>query len=167
MRVLIIVLVILISVNLTALAQIRSTTNPITNIRENNPNKISVMEKDEPFTKAISTTHRIKPGEKLNIQNLNGSIKFVGWNKNYVKITAIKKAFRNCCDLGKIHMVLSTLAGLNIKTVNISDDVRARIDYVINIPRNTSIGTILSQGDVKFRNLPDNVINKTRRLSHK
>jgi len=166
MRALIIVLVILISVNLAALAQIRSV-NPSTKLRENNPNKISMMEKDEPFTKTISTNFKIKPGEKLNIHNLNGSIKFVGWNKNYVKITAIKKVFRNCCDLSKIHMVLSTLQGLNIKTVNISDDVRARIDYVINIPMNTSIGNILSQGNVKFRNLPANVINNTRRLSNR
>jgi len=167
MRVIIVMLIVLISLNLNALSQIRSAANSSTNLRENNSNKISVMEKDEPFTKAISANCKIKPGEKLNIQNLNGSIKFIGWNKNYVKITAIKKTFRNCCDLSKIHMVLSTLKGLNIKTVNISDDVRARIDYVINVPKNTSIGDILSQGDVKFRNLPDNVINKTRRLSNK
>ena len=167
MRVLIVMLIVLICINLNALSQIRSISNSSTKLRENNSNKISVMEKEEPFTKAISTNYKIKPGEKLNIQNLNGSIKFVGWNKNYVKITAIKKAFRNCCDLSKIHMVLSTLKGLDIKTVNISDDVRARIDYVINIPKNTSIGDILSQGDVKFRNLPDNVINNTRRLSNR
>ena len=166
MRVLIVVIVVLISINLTALAQVRPAHSN-SNLRENISNKISVMEKNEPFTKVISTNYEIKPGEKLNIYNLNGSIKFVGWNKNYVKITAIKKAFINCCDLSDIHMVLSTLNGLNIKTVNISNDMRAGIDYIINIPKNTSIGDIITQGDVKFKNLPESVINNTRRLSNR
>jgi len=166
MRVLIVVLIVLISLNLTALAQVRSV-NSNTNLRENIPNQISAMEKEGPYTKSISANYVIKPGEKLNIYNLNGSIKFVGWNKDYVKITAIKKSFVNCCDLSEIHMVLSTLKGLNIKTVNISNDVRAGIDYIINIPRNTSIGDIVTQGDVKFRNLPNSVINEARRLSNR
>jgi len=63
-----------------------------------------------------------------------------------------------------IHMVLSNLKGLNIKTVNTSDDLRAKIDYVIHVPQNTLIGDILSQGDVKFRNLPKNIVNNSRRL---
>ena len=166
MRALIVVIVVLISINLSALGQVRQV-HSITNLRENITNKISVMEKDKPFTKVISTNYEIKPGEKLNIYNLNGSIRFVGWNKNYVKITAIKKAFTNCCDLSDIYMVLSTLNGLNIKTVNISNDMRAGIDYIINIPKSASIGDILTQGDVKFRNLSDSVINNTRRLSNR
>lgn len=164
MRVLIVVLVVLVSLNLSALSQTRPL-NHNTKLRENMPNKISVMERTEPFTKSISTNYEIKPGEKLNIYNLNGSIRFVGWNKNYVKITAVKKAFINCCDLSDIHIVLSTLNGLNIKTVNTSNDVKAGIDYKIYIPKDTLIGEILTQGDVKFRNLPDSVISNTRRLS--
>ena len=166
MRIIIVVLVFLISLNLTALSQVQRLHSN-NNLRENITNKISVMEGAEPYTKAISTNYKIKPGEKLNIYNLNGSIRFVGWNKNYVKITAIKKAFINCCDLSDIHMVLSTLNGLNIKTVNTSNDVRAGIDYIINIPKDTLIGDILTQGDVKFKNLPDSVINKTRRISNR
>ena len=166
MRVLIVVIVVLISINLTALAQVRPVHSN-TNLRENIPNKISVMERTEPFTKVISTNYEIKPGEKLNIYNLNGSIRFVGWNKNYVKITAIKKAIRNSFDLSDIHMVLSTLNGLNIKTVNISNDIRAGIDYIINIPKNTSIGDIVTQGDIKFKNLPESVINNIRRFSNR
>lgn len=166
MKVLIAVIVVLISINLTALAQVRPVHSN-TSLRENIPNKISVMERNEPFTKVISTNYKIKPGEKLNISNLNGSIRFVGWNKSYVKITAIKKAFINSYDLSDIHMVLSTLNGLNIKTVNISNDMRAGIDYIINIPKSASIGDIITQGDVKFRNLSDSVINNTRRLSNR
>lgn len=166
MRILIFVLVFLVSFNLSALSQIRPIQSN-TNLRENNPNKISIMENSEPYTKTINTKFEMKPGEKLNIQNSNGSIKFVGWNKNYVKITAIKKTYNNCCDLSKIHMVMSTLQGLNIKTVNVSNDVRAKIDYIIRIPKNTSIGDILTQGDVKFINLSSNVINNTRRLSNR
>jgi len=166
MRTLIIVLIVMVSLNITALSQARSV-NSNTRLRENMPSKISVMEKNVPFTKSISTNYEIKSGEKLNIYNPNGSIKFVGWNKNYVKITAIKRVFVNCCDLSKIHMVLSTLKGLNIKTVNVSDDAQARIDYIINIPENTSIGNVTSRGDVKFKNLPDYVVTNIRRLSNR
>ncbi len=156
----------MVSLNLAALSQARSL-NSNTCLRENIPSKISVMEKNVPFTKSISTKYVIKSGEKLNIDNPNGSIKFVGWNKNYVKITAIKRVFINCCDLGKIHMVLSTLKGLNIKTVNVSNDAQARIDYIINIPKNTSIGDITSRGDIKFKNLPDYVVTNIQRLSNR
>lgn len=166
MRVLIVVIVVLISINLTALTQVLPARSN-TNLRENTTNKISVMEKNEPFTKVISTNYQIKSGEKLNIYNLNGSIKFVGWDKNYVKIKAIKKVFKNSYDLSKIHMVLSTLKGLNIKTVNVSDDAKARIDYIINIPMNTSIGNVTSIGNIKFKNLPDYVVTNIRRLSNR
>ncbi len=166
MRVLIVVIVVLISINLTALAQVRPAHSN-TNLRESNPNKISRMENDGPYTKTISTKCEIRPGEKLNIYNLNGSIKFVGWNKNYVKIIAIKRTFINSYDLSEVYMVLSTLKGLNIKTVNNSNDMQAGIDYIINIPKNTSIGDIVTQGDVKFRNLPNRVINDARRLSNR
>jgi hypothetical protein len=166
MRVLIVVLIVLVSLNLTALSKARSV-NSSTILRENLSNKISVMERNIPFTKSISTKYEIKPGEKLNIYNPSGSVKFVGWNKNYVKVTAIKRVYVDSYDLSKIHMVLSTLKGLNIKTVNISDDTQARIDYIINIPKNTSIGSVTSRGNIKFRNLPDYVVTDIRRLANR
>ena len=166
MRDLIVLSIVMVSLNLTALSHSRSV-NSSSQLRENIPNRISVMERNVPFTKSIIANYEIKQGEKLNIYNPSGSIKFVGWNKNYVKITAIKRVFVDSYDLAKIHMVLSTLKGLNIKTVNVSDDAQARIDYIINIPKNTSIGKVISRGNIRFKNLPDYVVTNIRRLANR
>ena len=166
MKVLFIVLVFLISLNLTALSNERSI-NSNTNLRENISNKISIMENVEPYTRYINTTYAIRSDEKLNVYNMNGSIKFIGWDKNYVKITAVKKVFRNSCDLDCIQMTLNTMNGLIIETINISNDDRARIDYIINVPKNTIIGDILSNGNIQYENLPNKVLSNIRRLSNR
>ena len=166
MKVLIIVMVFLICLNLTALANI-SSHNSNTNLTENISYKFSVMEKNKAYTKSINTNYSIKPGEKLNVYNLNGSIKFIGWNKHYIKITAIKKVFNNCCDLNDIHMTLNTINGLTIETINNSKDGQAKIDYIINIPKDILIGEIFTRGDIKFKNLPNDILSNIRRLSNR
>ncbi|MEA2096975.1 MAG: hypothetical protein U9P73_09825 [Candidatus Cloacimonadota bacterium] len=164
MRVLILLLVFLLSFNLMALSHVNSM-NSNSDFIENTPNKISVLETNKPYTKSTITNYSIKSDQELNVYNLNGSVKFIGWNKHYIKITAIKKVFRKCCDLNDLHMMLNTINGLTIETINNSDDNRARIDYVINVPKNTLIGDIFSRGKIKLNNLPSDVINNTRRLS--
>ena len=166
MRVIFIVLVFLLSLNLLALANIGSH-NFNTNLTENISNKISVIEDIRSYTKSLNTNYSIKPGEKLNVYNLNGSIKFIGWNKHYIRITAIKKVFKNCCDLNDINMTLNTLNGLNIETINNSTDDRARIDYIINIPRNTIIGDIFTKRNIQYENLPKKALDNIKRLSNR
>ena len=164
MRVLILLLVFLLSFNLLALSQIRPMHSN-SDFIENRSHQISVMEDNEPYTNSTITNYVIKPDQELNVYNLNGSIKVVGWNKNFVKITAIKKVFRKCCNLEDLHMMLNTINGLTIETINNSDDGRARIDYVIYVPKNIIIGDIFTRGNIKFNNLPSDILNNTRRLS--
>ncbi len=164
MKVLILLLVFLVSFNLIALSQIRPMNTNFDFI-ENRHNQISVLENSKPFTKSTITNYVIKRNQELNVYNLNGSIKVIGWNKNYIKITAIKKVFRKCCDLDDLHMMLNTINGLTIETINNSDDNRAKIDYVINVPKDTIIGDMFTRKNIKFNNLPSNVLNNTRRLS--
>ena len=166
MRVLKLLVVVLLSSNLLALSQVRPK-NSNSNFRENKPNQISILKNNKPYTKSTITNYAIKSDQKLNVYNLNGSIKVIGWNKNYIKITANKKVFRKCCDLKDLHMTLNTINGLTIETINNSDDDRARIDYIINVPKNTLIGDIFSRGNIKFINLPSNILNNTRRLSNR
>ena len=164
MRILILLLVFLVSFNLMALSQI-SQMNTNSDFIENRRNQISVMENTKPFTKSTITNYVIKRNQELNVYNLNGSIKGIGWDKNYIKITAIKKVFRKCCDLDDLHMMLNTINGLTIETINNSDDIRAKIDYVINVPKNTIIGDMFTSGKIKLNNLSSDIINNTRRLS--
>ena len=161
MKVIVILLITLICLNLTALSQSRSMQSS-TKLRDNFSNRISTLGKSEPFT---STNYEIEPQEILNVYNHNGSVKIIGWNKDFVKITAIKKSFKRCCDLSRILMVLKTLQGLSIETVNTSDDQNAHIDYIINVPQNIVIGDIQSKSEVKFKNLPSSVVENFRRLA--
>ena len=164
MRVLILLLVFLLSFNLLALSHF-SSINSNSDFIENRSRQISVMEDNEPYTNFTITNYVIKPDQELNVYNLNGSIKVIGWNKNFFKITAIKKVFRKCCDLEDLHMMLNTINGLTIETINNSDDGRARIDYVIFVPKNTIIGDVFTRENIKFNNLPSDILNNTRRLS--
>lgn len=166
MKILILLLVLLISLNLTALANVR-LNNSNSNLTENISHKFSTIENRKAFTKSTNTNYSIKQGEKLNVYNLNGSIKFIGWNKQYIKITAIKKVFKNCCDLNDLHMTLNTLNGLTIETINNSHDSRARIDYIINVPKNILFGEIFTRGNIKFKNLPNDILGNIRRLSNR
>ena len=125
------------------------------------------MENCEPYTKQINTNYTIKFGEKLNVYNLNGSIKFIGWNRDYIKIIAVKRVFNNSSDLHDIHMTLNTLDGLTIETVNITNDTRARIDYIINVPKDIFIEEVYSTKSVIYKNLPNDIMNNARRLSHR
>ncbi len=164
MKILILVLVLLISLNLSALANVR-LSNSNSKLSENTSHKFSVIGNRKAYTKSLSTNYSIKAGEKLNVYNLNGSIKFIGWNKQHIKITAIKKVFRNCCDLNDLNMILNTLNGLTIETINNSHDNRARIDYIINVPRNIVLGEIFTRGNIKFKNLPNDIVDNIRRIS--
>jgi len=166
MKILMLVLVLLISLNLSALANVRSN-NSHSNLTENTSHKFSAFENRKAYTKSINTNYSIKQGEKLNVYNLNGSIKFIGWNKQHIKITAIKKVFRNCCDLNDLQMILSTLNGLTIETINDSNDDRARIDYIINVPKNILIGEVYTRDNIKFKNLPNDILDNIRRLSNR
>ena len=147
MRVLSLLVAFLLSFNLLALSHV-SPKNSNSDFRENKPNQITVLENNKPYTKSTITNYAIKSDQKLNVYNLNGSIKVIGWNKSYIKITANKKVFRKCCDLEDLHMTLNTINGLTIETINNSYDKRARIDYVINVPQNTLIGDMFTKGDI-------------------
>ena len=164
MRILTVVLVLFTSLNLTALSNEYSTYSTH-NLTENVSNKISDIVNSKPYTRSISTNHTIRTGQKLNVYNLNGSIKLIGWNKNYIQICACKKVFGNCSDLNNIQMTLNTLNGLNIETVNTSNDDCARIDYVIRVPKNTIIGEIFTRGNIKYKNLPNKMRSNIRKLS--
>ncbi len=166
MKIFTLLIIIIISFNLTALSNVRSI-NRISKISNNISSKLSFMERNKPYTKNICTNYTIKPGEKLSVYNVNGSIKFIGWSKDYIKITAIKKAYDNCNDLNDIHMTLCTLNGLNIETISMSKNCRARIDYVINVPKDTLFGEVYSKEKVEFKNLPKSTMSSILVLSHR
>jgi hypothetical protein len=166
MRVLIFFLIILISINLSASFNIPMNRTDF-NIAENFSNKVTFIKSNEPITKSIKTQYEIKPGEKLNIYNMNGCIKLIGWDEDHIKIVAIKIVYQNCKNLNDLHMTLDTLNGLNIETVNCLKDNRARIDYIINIPKDTLIGEIYSKKNILYKDLPDKILNNIRVLSNR
>jgi len=166
MKALTLLIILLVCLNLTALSN-TSSINRVPKITNQFSNKLSFIERNKPFTKNICTNYAIKPGEKLSVYNVNGSIKFIGWNKNYIKITAIKRTYHNCNYLNDIHMTLNTFNGLNIRTVSTSKDCRARIDYVINVPKDTLFGEVYSKEKIKFKNLPNDIMNNILVLSNR
>ena len=83
MKALTLLIILLVCLNLTALSN-TSSINRVPKITNQFSNKLSFIERNKPYTKNICTNYAIKPGEKLSVYNVNGSIKFIGWNKNYI-----------------------------------------------------------------------------------
>lgn len=159
------IFVILLTLNLSALSNIKSL-NKLSKVNDIFSNKLSVIKRQRIYTNNITTNYSIKHGEALNVYNAHGSIRFEGWDKSYVKITATKKTFKNCNELNNIHIALSTFNGLIIETVNAPDSC-AKIDYVINVPKDILIGEVYSTEKISFNNVSRDIRNNILKLSHR
>jgi len=153
------------SIGLAALST-SPQSSKVTTIHNNFSNKISSAQRQRIFTKNIVANYSIKPGETLNVYNPNGSIVFIGWNYDYIKVTAVKKAYTNYSELDNIHMTLNTIKGLSIETVH-SPDCCAKLDYVINVPKDIAIREVYSSKGVSYKNLSRAITKNVQRLSYR
>ena len=151
MKTLFLLIVTLLAVNLTGLrCPELDTRNVSTNHKKRNVTSTSFAEKS---TEIFTSRYKIKKGNTINVYNFKGSIKLIGWNRDYVEIKAVKNAqgYRN--DLEKIDILANSRNGLTIQTIDNTGNSKVIVNYTIRIPKSCIIGNIVTKGKISYKNL--------------
>lgn len=107
------------------------------------------------YKEDFAYNYTLKPGGRLYLESLNGSVEVTGWDQDKVEITGTKYASSE-----------STLKALRIEVVNTPDSIRVRTvtpsghrggmgaKYVLHIPRKTEIERVMtSNGRITLDNI--------------
>ena len=103
------------------------------------------------FTQEFHQTYALAAGGRVALANINGSVHISGWDRNEVKVDAVKYArSKKRLDEAKIVVDAST-DGVSIRTeypdhnLTFSDDDRvnpASVEYTLSVPRNARLDGI-------------------------
>src|SRR5262249_52131488 len=95
-------------------------------------------------------SYPLSPNGRVSVQNVSGSLRVTGWDRNEVHIDAVKHAkHRERLAEAEIKVV-NTADSINIKTQYPDNNVRgyneayegASVDYVISVPRGARLDSI-------------------------
>ena len=102
-------------------------------------------DRSDRFTENFSYSYDLKPGGRLSVENMNGSVEITGWDRDTVEITGVKYAATE--DL---------LRSMRIDVQSSADSVRIRTippgarrgnlgaRYTIKVPRKTELERVVS-----------------------
>lgn len=107
------------------------------------------------FTENFSYSHALKPGGRLSIENMNGSVEITGWDRDTVEITGVKYAATE-----------ELLRSIKIDVQPAADSIRIRTippsvrrgnmgaKYTIRVPRRVELERVVSSnGSVQTRDI--------------
>jgi DUF4097 and DUF4098 domain-containing protein YvlB len=112
-------------------------------------------ERSDRFSENFSQSYTMKPGARLSVENLNGSVEISGWDRDTIEVTGAKYAATE--DLLKATRIdiQQSADGVQIRTIRPSGphgNVGAR--YTIHVPRRVELDRIVSSnGHVEARDL--------------
>lgn len=112
-------------------------------------------ERSDRFSENFSHSYTLKPGARLSLENMNGSVEISGWDRDTVEITGAKYAATE--DLLKATRIdiQQSSDGIQIRTIRPSGlrgNGGAR--YTIRVPRRVELDRIVSSnGHVEARDL--------------
>jgi len=112
-------------------------------------------DRSDRFTENFSFSYSLKPGGRLSVENMNGSVEITGWDKDTVEITGVKYAATE--DMLKAIRidVQPSPDSVRIRTIRPSatrGNMGAR--YTIHVPRRTELERVTSSnGHVQTRDV--------------
>jgi DUF4097 and DUF4098 domain-containing protein YvlB len=79
----------------------------------------------------------VLPGGSFAIENVNGPVTIVGWDRDAVEIHAVKTASHAVADLLRVQIDVAATPGLvQVSTVDPHEDgVEVAVDYTVRVPR--------------------------------
>ena len=119
----------------------------------NNTFSLSAQNLTETFTRR----YFIEEGNKINVYNIKGSIKFIGWDRDYIEVTVFKKANHHKCELDNVDIQVNYRDGLTIETINHANRSRVTVNYIIRIPQSVYIGEVLTKGKIRWKNISESM----------
>lgn len=107
---------------------------------------------NDKITKEMNSTFEGKEGTILNVTNSNGSIKIIGWAKDFIDINTTLITSEDEEEFEKVEIeVKEKNKACNISTVYKSKKAKVSVEYLIKLPFNMKIGEIQSSnGSIKI-----------------
>ncbi|MGI9101380.1 MAG: DUF4097 family beta strand repeat-containing protein [Terriglobales bacterium] len=115
------------------------------------------------FSEEFHQTYNLTPGGRIELRNINGSVKISSWSQNQVKVDAVKWANRkHRLDEAKIEVNASTdLVSIRtrypegVQTFRDDDyDNPASVEYTLTVPAGARLDEIkLINGNLEVRNM--------------
>src|SRR5436190_3021356 len=112
-------------------------------------------ERSDRFTENFSCSYNMKPGGRLSVENLNGSVEITGWDKDSVEITGVKYAASEELLRAMKIDVQSAPDSVHIRTIP-PNARRGNLGakYTIRVPRRTELERVVSSnGHVQTRDV--------------
>lgn len=103
-------------------------------------------------TEEFHETYDLGPGARLDVENLNGSVRITTWDREVADVQAIKKSRYGQDELDRMRIEVSTVGGLSIQSVPEGRNVRVSVSYTIRVPEDTILSGIrTSNGDIEIQ----------------
>lgn len=120
------------------------------------------------ITEQFSQTYPLNANGRVNISNINGDVRIAGWDRNEVKVDAVKRAY-SPQRLSEVSIdVANTADSISVKTrypdrnLTFSDRTRennpASVEYTLTIPRGAQLeGAELVNGSLEIDGIQGDV----------
>lgn len=122
---------------------------------------------DAPVTEAFSHTYALNANGTVHLENVNGTVDVIGWEKNEVSVEAVKSA-PTAEDLARIHIKIeSAPERLSItseydKKWYLVGSWRGEVKYTVHVPAGATLGEIsVINADLSLREVKGPVFLKT------
>lgn len=86
-------------------------------------------------TKEIHKTFEINDKTGLIIDNINGSVKITGWDKNFVDVLVIKKTSHGSQMLDKVDIIMTQAKDITIETKHLNKKPKVNVSYELKVPK--------------------------------
>ena len=107
-------------------------------------------------------TYKLKAGETVSVQSINGSIIVSSWDKDVVDVYAVKKSRYGHDELDEVEIAISTNHGLVIETVHLSRNPKVSVNYEIRLPENINLELAkTTNGSIEIDGISGDALIKT------
>ncbi len=96
------------------------------------------------FDEVFQQTYALPPGGSFQLQNVNGSVRVSGWERNQVEVRAVKSARRNPNDLARVRIEVEARADSVAVATRYAEDtgVDVTVEYEIHVPHRVRLDRV-------------------------
>jgi Putative adhesin len=101
-------------------------------------------------------TYPLNSGGSFLLENVNGSVRVLGWEREEVEVRAVKSSFRNARDLDRVQIdVVSQPGRVAVRTLYPEGQgVEVAVEYVVHVPYRVLLGNVQTvNGSVLVRDV--------------
>ncbi len=104
-------------------------------------------------TKEIHKTFEINDKTGLIIDNINGSVKITGWDKDFVDVVVTKKTSRGSDALENVDIIMTQKDDIILETKHLTKNPKVSVIYELNVPQKLLLKSIRSSnGSISIKN---------------